>query len=149
MLKLQIQLKMYFIVRFIRPCMHHNHGGLSESDACKDCMWPIILDVDLYTTCPGERVLVVMTHQVQCDIPTFEVLLRRNCTCCSKDAEGLTTYGCLLRRSQIVYIRPYSLNTTTAFYFVTEYSDIIVFIRLTVSMPQCISTLPGLDQFRN
>ena len=37
--------------------------------------------------------------------------------------------GCLLRRSQIVYIRPYSLNTTTAFYFVTEYSNIAVFVR--------------------
>jgi len=29
---------------FIRPCMHHNYGGISESHACKDCVWPIILD---------------------------------------------------------------------------------------------------------
>jgi len=60
MFKLQMQLKMYFVVPFIRPCMHHNYGGLSESDACKDCVWPIILDAELYTTCPGERVLVVV-----------------------------------------------------------------------------------------
>jgi len=42
--------------------MHHNYGGISESHACKDCVWPIILDTGLYTTCLGERVLVVMTH---------------------------------------------------------------------------------------
>ena len=28
--------------------------------ACKDCVWPIISDAELYTTCPGERVLVDM-----------------------------------------------------------------------------------------
>ena len=69
MFKLQMQLKMYFVVPFIRPCMHHNYGGLSESDACKDCVWPIILDAELYTTCPGERVLAVVVffskHLVQ------------------------------------------------------------------------------------
>jgi len=69
---------MYFFVRFVRPCMRHNYCGISESHACKDCVWPIILDAELYTTCPGERVLVVMTHQVQCNIPTFEALLRKN-----------------------------------------------------------------------
>ena len=39
-------------------------------------MWPIILE--LYTTCPEERVLVIMTHQVQCNIPAFEAVLRKN-----------------------------------------------------------------------
>ena len=63
---------------FVRHCMHHNYGGLSECHACKDCVWPTILDAGLYTTCPGERVLVVMTHQVQCYIPTFEAVLRKN-----------------------------------------------------------------------
>ena len=58
--------------------MHHNHGGISESHACKDCVWPIILDSELYTTCPGERGLEVMTHQVQYNIPTFEAALRKN-----------------------------------------------------------------------
>ena len=62
----------------------------SESHACKDCVRPIILDAELYTTCPGERVLVVMTHQVQCNIPTFEAVSRKN-THFSKDAEGLIT----------------------------------------------------------
>jgi len=74
----QMQLKMYFFVPFVRPCMHHIYGGIAESRACRDCVWPIILDAELYTTCPGERVLVVMTHQVQCNIPTFEALLRKN-----------------------------------------------------------------------
>jgi len=49
---------MYFSVPFLRPCMHHKCGGISESHACKDCVWPIILDAELYTTCPGDRMLV-------------------------------------------------------------------------------------------
>jgi len=73
-----MQLKMYFFVPFVRPCMHHNYGGIAESHACIDCVWPIILDAGFYTTCRGERVLVAMTHQVQCNIPTFEAVLRKN-----------------------------------------------------------------------
>jgi len=74
----QMYLKMYFFVLFVRPCMHHNYGGISENHAFKHCVWPIILDAELHTTCPGERVLVVMTHQVQCNIPTVEALVRKN-----------------------------------------------------------------------
>ena len=81
----------YFFVRFVRPCMHHNYGGISESHPCKVCVWPIILNAELYTSCPGERVLVVMTHQVQCNIPTFEAVLKKICTYFSKDAEGPLT----------------------------------------------------------
>ena len=73
-----MQLKMYFFVPFVRPCMHHDYGGISESHARKYCVWPIILDAGLYTTCPGEQVLVVMTHQVQCNILTFEAISRKN-----------------------------------------------------------------------
>jgi len=58
--------------------MHHNYGVISGSHGCRDCVWPIILDAELGTTCTGERVLVVMTHQVQYNIPTFEALLRKN-----------------------------------------------------------------------
>jgi len=53
----QMQLKMYFFVPFVCSCMHHNYGVMSGSYACIDCVWPIILDAELYTTCPGERVL--------------------------------------------------------------------------------------------
>jgi len=59
----QMQLKMYFSVPFVRPCMHHKYGGISGSHACKDCVWPIILDAELYTTCLGELMLVVVTYQ--------------------------------------------------------------------------------------
>jgi len=65
---------MHFFVPFVRPCLHHNYGGISESHACKDCVWPIILDAELDTTCPGEWVLVVMTSQVQHSIPTIETV---------------------------------------------------------------------------
>jgi len=63
----QMQSKIYFFVPFVRPYMHHKYGGISESHACKDFVCPIILDAELYTTCPGERVLGVMNHQVQCN----------------------------------------------------------------------------------
>jgi len=61
------------------------------------------------------------------------------------DAESLKTYGYTLWCSQIVYIRPYSLNTTTAFDFATECSDVSVCFE-GVCMPQCFRTLSGLDQ---
>jgi len=47
--------KMYFFIPFVRPCTHHihNYGGISESHACKNCVWLTILDAELYTICPG------------------------------------------------------------------------------------------------
>jgi len=91
-----------------------------------------------------------MTRQVQVNIPTFEALLRKNMYLfLERCRRSNKTYGCLLLCSQIVYNRPYSLNTTTVFYFVTERSNIAVFVRLRVYMSQCIRTLPGLDQFWN
>jgi len=73
-----VQRQCTFSFLLVRQCMHHKYGGISESHAYIDCVWSIILDAELYTTCLGERVLVVMTHQVQCSIPTFEALLRKN-----------------------------------------------------------------------
>jgi len=73
----QMQLKMNCFVPLVRLCMHRNYGGISESHACKNCVWPIILDAELYTTCLGERVLIVVNHQVQCNIPTFEALCKK------------------------------------------------------------------------
>jgi len=71
--------------------MHHNYGVISGNHASRDCVWHIILDAELYTTCPGERVLVATRFNI-----TFLPL--RFCyentrTCFSKDAENLTTYG--------------------------------------------------------
>ena len=34
----QMHLKAYFFVPFVRPCMHHNYGGISGSHACRDCV---------------------------------------------------------------------------------------------------------------
>jgi len=51
--------KNVLFVPFVRPCMHHNYGVISGSHACRDCVWPIIFHAVLYTTCPGERVLIV------------------------------------------------------------------------------------------
>ena len=84
----------------------------------------------IYATCPGDRVLVVVRFNVSS--LHLKHWYENTCTCFSKDAESLKTYGCVLRCSPIVYTRPYSLNTTTAFYFVTGCSDIAVFVRLRV-----------------
>jgi len=110
----QMQLNTNFFVPFVRPCMHHNYGVNSGSHACRDCVWHIILDTELYTTYPGEWVLVAIRFNA-----TFLPL--RFCyentrTCFSKDAKNLTTYGYVLWCSQIVCIRPYSLNTIIEFY---------------------------------
>jgi len=73
----QMQLKTYFFVPFVRPCTHRNYGVISGSHACRDCVWHIILDAELYTTCPGERVLVATRFNVTFLRPTFEALLRK------------------------------------------------------------------------
>jgi len=72
------RLKLASVIYFSELYNYEKYGGISESHVCKDCVWPIILDAELYTTCPGEPVLAVMTHQVQCNIPAFEALLRKN-----------------------------------------------------------------------
>ena len=41
--------KMDFFIPFVRQCMHHKYSVISESHACRDCVWPIILDAELYT----------------------------------------------------------------------------------------------------
>jgi len=120
----QMQLKMYFSVPFVQPCMHHNYGVISGSHACRDCVWPIILDAELYTTCPGERVLVAIRFNA-----TFLPLrpcYEKYVPASREDAESLTTYGCVLLCSQIACIRPYPLKTTITFYSVNECSNIAV-----------------------
>ena len=118
----QMQLKMYFIVPFLRPCMLHNYGVTSASHAWRDCVWPTILDAELYRACPGERVLVAIRFNVI--FPHLKHEYENTSTCFSKDAKNLTTYSCVLWCSQIVCIRPYSLNTTIAFLFVNECSPL-------------------------
>jgi len=86
--------KTYFFVPFVRPCMHHNYGVISGSHACKYCVWHIILDAELYTTCPGERVLVATRFNVT--FLPLRLCYENTRTCFSKDAENLTTCGYVL-----------------------------------------------------
>ena len=51
---------------FSHPCMHYNYGVVSESHACRNCVWPMILAAELYTTFRGEWVLVANTFNVTC-----------------------------------------------------------------------------------
>ena len=108
----------------VRPCMHLNYGVISGSHACRDCGWHIILVAELYTTCPGERVLVATKFNVTC-LP-LRLCYVNTSTCFSKDAENLTTYGYVLWCSQIACTRHYSLNTIIAFYSVIEWSNFAV-----------------------
>jgi len=86
--------KTYFFVPFLRPCMHLNYGVISGSHACRDCGWHIILVVELYTTCPGERVLVATKFNVK--FLPLRLCYVNTSTCFSKDAENLTTYDYVL-----------------------------------------------------
>jgi len=90
----QVQSKTYFFVPFVRPCMHLNYGVISGSRACRDCVWHTILDAGLYTTCPGERVLVATRFNVT--FLPLRLCYENTLTCFSKDAENLTTYGYVL-----------------------------------------------------
>jgi len=62
------------------------------------------------------------------NIPTFEAYREKMCTCFLKKSPKM--YGYALWCSQIVYIdiRPYSLNTTTAFYFMTEGPEVTLLV---------------------
>ena len=133
----QMQLKMHFFVPSVRPCMHLNSGVISGSHACRDCVWHIILDAELHTTCPGKRLLITTKFNVT-------LLPLRHCyenaqTCFSKDAENLTTYGYVLWCSQIVCIRPYFFNTIIAFYSVIEWTNFAV----SVWSMACQATMPS------
>ena len=71
---------------FVRPCMHLNYGVISGSHACRN----IILDTELHTTCPGERVLV--TTGLNVTFLPLRLCYENTRSCFSKDAENLTTY---------------------------------------------------------
>ena len=133
----QMQLKTYFFVPSVRPCMHLNHGVISGSHACRDCGWHIILVAELYTTCPGKRVLVTTRFNVT--FLPLRLCYKNTHACFSKDAEGLTTYGYVVWCSQIVCICHYSLNTIIAFYSVNEWSNFAV----SVWSMACQVTMPS------
>jgi len=74
--------------------MHLNYGAISGSHACRDCVWHIILDAELCTTCPGERVLVATRFNVT--FLPLRLYYENTRTFFSKGAENLTTYGYVL-----------------------------------------------------
>jgi len=84
---------------------------------------------------------IVSSHQVQWNIPIVRPCCEKIYTTFLNDAEILTTCTFVLWRSQIVYIHPHSLNNTTAFYFVSECSDVTVIFRLRVCAYYNISVL--------
>jgi len=73
----------------------------------------------------------VSSHQVQYNIAIMRPYCEKIYTTFLNDAE-IVTCVFVLWCSQVVYIRPYCLNTTTAFYIVTECLDVAVLFRLRV-----------------
>jgi len=86
--------------------------------------------------------------QVQCNIPTFEAVLRNN----------MHLFLTRCRRSNNVMVACFDAVRLFIFFlilwtlqphFTLWLSARTVFVHLRVCMSQCILTLPGLDQFRN
>jgi len=141
----QMQLKMYFFVPFVRPCIYHNYGVISRSHACRDCGWHIILDVELYTTCLGEQVLVATRFNVT--FLPLRLCYEKTRTCFSKESESLITYGytCLDAVRLFVFV---PILWTLQWHFTLWLSARTlqcVFDWWQV-MSKCIRILPGLDQ---
>jgi len=121
------QWKMHSFVPSVGPCMHHNYW-------C-DFRKPYIpwLRAAYNFGCRALYNLPwrasVSSYQVQCNIPTFETILKNVYLFLERCKES-TMYGCSLCFSQIVYtsISPYYLNTTTVFYFVTECPDVTALV---------------------
>jgi len=68
--------------------------SVAKLNIMSQSVWHIILDAELYTTCPGERVLVATRFNVT--FLPLRLCYENTSTCFSKDAENLTTYGYVL-----------------------------------------------------
>jgi len=85
----------------------------------------------------------VGVHQVKCNIPTLRPYCEKIYTTFLNDRNSNNVF-CVLWCSQIIYIRPYSLSTTTAFDLVLGCCSACLFEG--VCRPQYFRTLLGLDQ---
>ena len=120
-------LKTYVFTRYSNKLDHFAHPLPSISVGCHPA--------EFYTTCPGERVLTVTRFKVT--FVPLRLCYEDTCTCSSKDAENLTTYAYVLWCSQIICIRPYSLNTVIVFHSVNELSNFAV----SVWLMACYATM--------
>jgi len=73
-----------------------------------------------------ERVLVFV--RLNATFLPWDLIVNKIYTSFLNEAEVLTKYFCVRWCIQIIYIRPYSLNTTTAFDLVSECSDVSVLV---------------------
>jgi len=78
----QMQLKTYFFVPFLRPCMHHNYGVISGSHECRDYRWHIILVAELYNL-PWRA--SVSNHKFNVTFQPLRLCYVNTSTCFSKE----------------------------------------------------------------
>ena len=118
----------------VRPCVHHHYGAISGSHACRDCVYLMWFQESIHPQIACGLLLWLQdfaqpavaskcySHQVQWNISTFEALLKKRVPVSWTSQK---VQECMVARFDAVRsdIRP-SLNTTTAFYLVTECPDL-------------------------
>jgi len=121
--------KNVLFVPFVCPCMHHKYGVISGSHACRECVWPIILGAGLCTTCHGQQVLLVIRFNAT--FLSLRPYCTKMCTCFLKDVEKSNNVWLhALMQSGYLYSSLFFEHCNCL--FLTECSDIIVFVHLRV-----------------
>jgi len=123
------QWKMYSFVSSVGPCMHHNYWCDFRKAYIPWMRAAYNFGCRALYNLPGRA--SVSSYQVQCNIPTFEALLKK-----WKNVYVSWTMQrvqqCMVARFAAVRFFYTSishyLNTTTVFYFVTECPDVTVLV---------------------
>ena len=104
-----------------------NRCGLTEEihwDSALEILCTFLQKIEMKTSKNFITVLVIRFNVIFSPLRLFwekwHLFLER--------CNNLTSYGFKLLCSQIVYIGPYSVNTATAFYALTECSDVTLFV---------------------
>jgi len=122
----RMQRKMYSFVPSVGPCMHHNYW--CDFRKAYISWLRAAYNFDCRALCNLPCRASVSCYLVQCNIPTFDTLLKK-CVSVSSTMQSPTMYGLVLCCSQIIYTSiSHYLNTTTVFYFVTECPDVTVLV---------------------
>jgi len=103
------------LVPLVRPCMHHNYGGISESHTCKDCVSSIILDAEhCCNLSAGVALIVWFTTNGMC-VKNNTIIYVPRATNSKRDCEH-DLYCCLLPRCEALRACRSGFPIATALY---------------------------------